>query len=793
MVAASLGSALPARPSGLHAMELRALVGLRGHGAAGNSSAWDKDLAIFPRPQEITASASHFLVDEKVVIVLPEGSSAEDEELARLLRDEVSDRFGRQLRIERSAHVGGQERAIVMGSQKNALAAELAASFSREDRSSLLGPESYLLHVDRDRVTVVGSDDRGAFYGLQSLRQLLFRDGEKVGIRGVRVRDWPDKPFRGIYLYLPGRANIPFFKRFVSDYAALYKFNTLIVEMNANMRLDSHPELNQGWRDLVRDTNYSYRNYPPGPFHDVEQNSSHQDNADGDILEKEEVAELAEWVAKHHIELVPELASFTHSYHLLAAHKDLAAVPENKWPDIYCASNPKSYELVFEVYDEFIDLLKPKMVHIGHDELFLPVDASPQCKDSDIGELYGQDVKKIHDHLAARGIRTALWGDMLLEPVRGRGLHKKHTRDGWEYQTPGGLTREQVERLIPKDCLIFNWFWSEEREEGGGTGEVNEDLLDKMGFTQVYGNFEPTIQNYATRKKRKTLIGGAPSAWFATNEFGFGKELMSTFLGCSSILWTGQTIGPRELSGTVQVMMPVVRMRLSGMTPPSMTEWAMVPLNMSQCLNSSGKIAELGVDASRMQGGRITAGNVPFELETSGDLQAVAVGASGKMGTSLPNSSAAIAVGESPLSVIFLHASAKRAENRESFRELWDQQDTADMLGWYEVVYDDGFVTTVPIRYGVHLLEWSWNERTSANDYCYGADAVPVGAGSRDGVTLFAYEWINPRFGKEIREIRLHGTQGFRSATADFDNQQGGPIENNAVILRAITLVKKRG
>jgi len=333
----------------------------------------------------------------------------------------------------------------------------------------------------------------------------------------------------------------------------------------------------------------------------------------------------------------------------------------------------------------------------------------------------------------------------------------------------------------------------EDPEEGGGTGEVNEDLLDKMGFTQIYGNFEPTIQNYETRKKRATLIGGAPSAWFATNELGFGKELMSTFLGCSSILWTGHVLGARELSGKVQAMMPAIRSRLSGIVPPSLTERSIAPLDISKFLNSSGKLEELSMDASRMETGTVSLGNVHFDLRTSGGLQAIVVGADGKTRTSLPTTAAGIPVGTSPLSVIFLHASARPAANRESFRALWDQQDTADMLGWYEVVYEDGFVTTIPIRYGVHLLEWNWDERTSANSYCYGADAVPVGAVPRDRITLFACEWTNPRFGKVIREIRLHGTTAFRSASADYGDEAGALIENNAVLLRAITLVQKRG
>ena len=68
---------------------------------------------------------------------------------------------------------------------------------------------------------------------------------------------------------------------------------------------------------------------------------------------------------------------------------------------------------------------------------------------------------------------------------------------------PGGMTPEQVERLIPKDCLIFNWFWSDEPGEHGGNAELNEATLDKMGFQQVYGNFEP---DYRIMRRGKSAL-----------------------------------------------------------------------------------------------------------------------------------------------------------------------------------------------------------------------------------------------------------------------------------------------
>jgi hypothetical protein len=372
-------------------------------------------------------------------------------------------------------------------------------------------------------------------------------------------------------------------------------------------------------------------------------------------------------------------------------------------------------------------------------------------------------------------------------------MQKKKAPDGWTYNSPGGLTPEQVDRLIPKDCLIYNWFWSDDWGEAEkGMAERNEAALDKMGFQQVYGNLEPGIENYATRKKRVTLLGGAPSAWFATNEAGFGKDVMASFLGCSNLLWTGHVEQGKALSARVQSMLSGIRVRLAGTTPPSRTETSIVPVDFSLRFNMGDTVPTLGVSLEGMSAQILLHNGIPFDLRNANGMRAVAVGCGGKQGASLPNAVTSIAVGESPTSLIFLHASAARAKNRASYRLIWDQQDTADLLGWYEVVYEDGFVVTIPIRYGVNLLEWNWDERVSANDYCYNADALEVGGRGARRVTFFVYEWVNPRLGKVVQEVRLKGTTGFRGGSDEFNNDMGPVIASNAVILAALSVVKKR-
>jgi Glycosyl hydrolase family 20, domain 2/Glycosyl hydrolase family 20, catalytic domain len=747
-------------------------------------------VGIFPRPHEMTESHRPFVLNEETSILLPGAASENDIRLARFLVEELSDRYGVQPRVRHENALPEGNRFILMGSISNPLVREYCRRNRPDVSATNPGPEGYFLQANDRAVVVAGSDDRGAFYGLQSLRQLIERQNGQVQIQGVQVRDWPDKPFRGIYLYVPGRDNIPMFKRFVRDFVALYKFNTVIIEMNACMRLDNHPELNEGWVEFTRDTDYSRRNYPPGPLHGREQNSSHQDCGDGGFLEKAEVADLVDWCRQHQLEVIPAIPSLTHAFYLLSKHKDLSEVPGDKWPDTYCSSNPKSYKLLFEVMDEFLEVMKPRMVHTGHDEWFAPFGLCPRCKSKNPGEVFGQDLIKVHEYLANKDIKMAIWGDYLLEGVRGKGLRKHTTKDGWVYHSPGAMTPQQVKELVPKDILLFNWFWSASEK-----GKSNEALLDDFGFRQIYGNMQPYIEEYPERIKRSTIIGGAPSAWEATNEFNFGKDLMYSFLGCSNLLWSTGVLKSSQLSSIVQASVPGLRRDLSGETLPSETGDPVVPIDISGSFNQAIRESTFAVDLRGMRTGRVAAGGRVFDLMSpaaAGGKAVAMVGAEGKTPNPLPREVRGIRIGQDATSLIFLHACALPATNKEAYRLIWDMRDSADLLGWYEVVYDDGLPELIPIRYGLNILEWNWRRQPRQGAYCYGADEVACGQSSENPISFFAFEWTSPRLGQVIRAVNLKGSKGFRGAVQGFENAFGKVIPNNAVILKSISFVKKR-
>ncbi len=744
---------------------------------------------LFPKPREMKVEEGHFVLENGIHLLLPAGSSPADRQLSRFLTAELSDWHDIAPRTQQVSQLPTYGRFILMGSAANPLVQQHCGRLQLTVNEKTPGPEGYVLHVDDTTVLVAGSDERGAFYGLQSLRQLIRKEDTQVRIPRLQVRDWPDKPFRGVKLYVPGRTQIPFFKRFIKDFMALYKYNTLMMEMNACMRLDRHPELNAGWVELGRDTNFSRKNYPPGVPHDMESNSSHHDTADGGFLEKDEVADLVRWVEQNHIEVVPEIPSLTHAFYLLSKHRELAQVPDTKWPDTYCACDPRSYDLLFDVLDEYIEVMKPRMIHAGHDEWFAPYGLGPCCKDKDPGEVFGEDIRKVHDYLAKKDIRMAIWGDYLLERVRGKGLQKRSAPDGFEYQAPGAMTPQQVKALVPKDILMFNWFWNE--EEGG---ETTEAQLDEFGFRQIYGNMTPSIARYAERSKRPTIIGGAPSSWVATTEYNMTKDMLRDILGCTSMLWSKESLESAELSRITQARMPDTRARLTGQIPPSAAGDPVVPVDISSRFNAQLREPTLAVDLTGLRSGRIASGSILFDLGRSREgNQVVMVGAEGQQPNPLPREVGDIKIGVDATSLVFLHACAVPATNKEAYRLIWDAVDSADLIGWYEVVYEDGLPEVIPVRYGINILEWNWGTPHRFGNHCYWADLVVCGQGEKGPITFFAMEWVNPRLGKVIKEIRLKGSTRFRGAVPGFENAYGEVIPNNAVILKAISFTQRRG
>ena len=754
---------------------------------------------VFPIPREADYFDKYFPLSEDTTVLLPAKPGKQDSFFAQLIVSELAEKYGLVLKIKKVSKLAENKNFILIGSISNPLVRNYATINNIQISAKNPGPEGYFLKVNGSGICILGSNDQGAFYGFQTLRQLI-NLSDACRVQFANIKDWPNMAFRGIRLNIPGPENITFYKRFISDFMAYFKYNKVIMEVNAVMRFEKHPELNAGWIELFKDMDYSRRRQSiPGP-NGENGNAVHQDAGDGSILEKEQVADLVNYAAKYYIETIPEITSLPHSSYLLTRHRELAENKNSQWPDTYCPSNPAIYDLYFDVLDEYIEVMKPKMINIGHDEWRMPLDECEKCKGKDYSELFAADVTKIHKYLKDRNIRTALWGDHLLESVRGKGPKTIKLSNGYSYNTPGGLKPEIVEKEIPKDILVLNWFWKNFK----GPGEENTDQIRKWGFQQIYGNFEPYINDFEKRSKVEGLLGGAPSVWSATTEFNIGKNKLYKLLGCANLLWSTHYMNELVLARNIQELVPSVRINLKGKRPASSDGDNILPIDLIRSFNALNTDKPSGIPLELLKNNNIQYKNINFELydqSATKGLCAVVVGTEGNSKIPLPPISKSISINQDVTSLIFLHCCAHPSTNIYGHNKIHSYADTSDLLGWYKVVYDDGFVINVPIRYGVNIREWHlWgiNPQTGKIDeclvepfcngvgtYCYEGDLINCSNRSDKEFNFFAYEWRNSRFGTGIKDVYLEGSR-------HFIDYSGTEINNNAIALVALSYVERR-
>lgn len=362
--------------------------------------------AVWPIPREMELRPKRLLLYDAVIVV-PQGDE-KTQFPGRLLQRMIADQFMVAVPVVVGSAPEGKT-PITVGEISNS---SIAAAVSGKITASDPGTDGYYVNVDDNGALVAGCDYRGTLYGVSTFAQLVHRWTKKsVAARQATIRDWPYLPFRWVHVYIPGRENIPFFKKYMRDFLLRYKFNGMIMEIGGGMRYDRHPEINTGWARTVKEW-YGYgesiwkynEGIPLGPANRFLA-SCHPGIGGGYCIEKEELRDIADYAGSLGLEIVPEIQSLSHAYYIACPRRDVAEEPEADWPDAYCPSNPESYKILFDVIDEVVDVLKCRRVHIGHDE-YRSGAFCPLCRGKDSGKLYAEDVLRIHDYLKSKGIDT---------------------------------------------------------------------------------------------------------------------------------------------------------------------------------------------------------------------------------------------------------------------------------------------------------------------------------------------------------------------------------------------------
>ncbi|MCQ2432085.1 MAG: family 20 glycosylhydrolase [Clostridia bacterium] len=409
----------------------------------------------------------------------------------------------------------------------------------------------YRLSVTRYGAVISASDKRGFVIGAETFLKLV-RDGS---VPVCEIEDAPANQFRGVHLYLPAEEEFGFAKRLIKYLISPMGYNYVILEFAGGMKFDSHPEITAA----VTHANEMAKagKWPPFP---------HGENADGRPVDKELVRDYVAYIRSFGIEVIPEVQSLGHVQFMTAAHPDIAERPENAvkydetdarladvppndfYPHCYCPSNPKSYEILFDLMDEILEVVQPtEYVHAGHDEVY-QIGVCPVCKKRDPADLYAEDVNKIHDYLAKRGLRMIIWSDML-QPVS-------------PYKTISAIHK------IPKDILFFDFIWYFHPAK-----DIEDNLLPE-GFDLVYGNmYSSHFTRFEKRIRKPGVKGGQLSAWTQTSEDALGREgKIYDFFYTANMLWSDSYVSEARYAYDLLLRerMPLLREQLSGKISPAL-------------------------------------------------------------------------------------------------------------------------------------------------------------------------------------------------------------------------------
>ncbi|MCB0531387.1 MAG: family 20 glycosylhydrolase [Lewinellaceae bacterium] len=407
-------------------------------------------------------------------------------------------------------------------------------------------PEGYQMDITPSFITIGARTAAGAFYAVQSLRQMFpAAFNSSVPVEGVawtvpcaKITDYPRFPYRGMHLDV-GRHYFPvdFVKRYI-DLLAQHKFN----------RFHWHLTEDQGWRIEIK-------KYPKLQSvaacrdetlvgHYSEQPHQFDGKKYCHYYTQDEVREIVEYAQKRFVTIVPEIEMPGHAQAALAAYPELGCTggpyeTAKIWGifhDVYCAGNEETFRFLDDVLEEVCALFPGQYIHIGGDEC--PKDrwkACPKCqkrmKDEglkDEHELQSYFIRRAEAMLAKRGKKLIGW-DEILEG----GLPATATVMSWR-GTEGGIAAAKAGHdviMTPGSHCYFDHYQSDPATEPLAIG----------GFTtlnRVYG-YNP-VPAELSQLEAQHILGAQGNVWTEYMETPEQVEYMAYPRACAlaEVLWT---------------------------------------------------------------------------------------------------------------------------------------------------------------------------------------------------------------------------------------------------------------
>lgn len=407
-----------------------------------------------------------------------------------------------------------------------------------------LGSEAYHLTVSKEGITIKASTDKGAFYAVQTLRQLMpvsIENGtfseDEINIQAVTIKDQPQFKYRGMHLDVARHMfSVDFIKKYI-DALALLKMNTfhwhLTDDQGWRIEIKKYPKLQEvsAYRDETLVGHYS------------DQPHQFDGKRYGGYYTQEEVKDVVQYAKARFVTVIPEIEMPGHAQAAIAAYPELGCIDEpvevaKKWgvfEEIYCP-NQNTFAFLEDVLDEVLELFPSKYIHIGGDEA--PKTRWKNCahcqdlikKESlkDERHLQSYFITKMEKYLNSKGRQIIGW-DEILEG----GLAPNATVMSWR-GTNGAVEAAKSGHnvvMTPTSHCYFDYYQSENEDEPLAIGGF-------LPLEKVYG-FNP-IPEELTTEESKYVLGAQGNIWteYIPTEKHLEYMAFPRMLALSEVVWS---------------------------------------------------------------------------------------------------------------------------------------------------------------------------------------------------------------------------------------------------------------
>lgn len=247
--------------------------------------------------------------------------------------------------------------------------------------------EGYMLATRAGRAVIGADTEKGRFYAVQTLAQILATaEGEKVP--ELLIVDWPRLRLRCFHIcYAMIHEDMPYLAPnfellacLIREYAHI-KMNAVLLELEGMFPCRKYPMLSSRFA------------FTPG-----------------------QIQELRRLCEENHIEVIPMAQAIGHVYFALR-HPEFAHLRE--LPDTtqqYCTCKQEAKDFYLELVDEILeDFGNPRYFHMGGDEA-RRLGKCPACREKlereGMGSLYGDHMNTLGRYFLEKNITPVVWSDI---------------------------------------------------------------------------------------------------------------------------------------------------------------------------------------------------------------------------------------------------------------------------------------------------------------------------------------------------------------------------------------------